>query len=71
MLKIKDDKVTTACKLDDGTSVFSLALDGDALLIGTGGEKGRVLKLDKGSDKPREIFAGEGVQVCMVHHANT
>ncbi len=62
VLKIKDDKVTTACKLDDGTSVFSLALDGDGLLIGTGGEKGRVLRLDKNSDKPREIFAGEGVQ---------
>src|ERR1700743_2465741 len=34
VLKIVGDKVTTACKLDDGTSVFSLALDGDALLIG-------------------------------------
>ena len=38
-------------------------LDGDGgLLIGTGGAKGRVLKLIKGSDKPQEIFAGEGVQ---------
>jgi hypothetical protein len=62
VMKIKDDKVTTACTLEDGTSVFSLALDGDALLIGTGGEHGKVLKLDKGSDKPKELFAGEGVQ---------
>src|SRR4051812_31577183 len=29
VLKIKDDKVSQACKLDDGTSVFSLALDAD------------------------------------------
>src|SRR5438067_10498663 len=41
VLKIKDDKVSEAAKLDDGTSVFSLAFDGDgALLIGTGGEHG-------------------------------
>ena len=52
-----------ACTLGDGTSVFSLAIDGDgSLLIGTGGEKGRVLKLEKDSDKPRELFSGEGVQ---------
>src|SRR6186997_7212 len=62
VMKIKDDKVSTACTLEDGTSVFSLALDGDALLIGTGGERGKVLKLDKNSNKPKELFAGEGVQ---------
>ncbi|HYO07810.1 MAG TPA: PQQ-binding-like beta-propeller repeat protein [Tepidisphaeraceae bacterium] len=73
VMRLKDDKVSTACKLDDSTSVFSLALDGDGgLLIGTGGEKGRVLKLDKGSDQPRELFAGEGVQYiwCMVRAAD-
>ncbi|MEO6435355.1 MAG: hypothetical protein ABIP55_06285 [Tepidisphaeraceae bacterium] len=63
VFKIVGDKVSQACKLDDGTSIFSLAIDGDGgLLIGTGGDKGRVLKLDKGSDKPVERFAGEGVQ---------
>lgn len=63
VLRIVDDKVSDACKLEDGTSIFSLAIDGDGgLLIGTGGEKGRVLKLDKGSDKPKELFSGEGVQ---------
>src|SRR5215207_2336467 len=62
VMKIKDDKVSTACTLEDGTSVFSLALDGDALLIGTGGEQGKVLKLEKNSNKPKELFAGEGVQ---------
>ncbi|MEA2708409.1 MAG: hypothetical protein QOF78_1010 [Phycisphaerales bacterium] len=65
VMKIAGDKVTEALKLDDGTSVFSLALDGDGnLLIGTGGEKGRVLKLDTKNEKakPKEIFSGEGVQ---------
>jgi WD40 repeat protein len=65
VMKIAGDKVTEALKLDDGTSVFSLALDGDGqLLIGTGGEKGRVLKLDVKSEnaKPKELFSGEGVQ---------
>jgi hypothetical protein len=65
VMKIAGDKVTELLKLEDGTSVFSLALDGDGqLLIGTGGEKGRVLRIDPKSDKPKpkEIFTGEGVQ---------
>src|SRR5204862_4638638 len=69
VLKIKDDKVSEALKLDDGTSVFCLALDGDGgLLIGTGGEHGRILKLANGASKPKELFAGEGVQYvwCIV-----
>jgi hypothetical protein len=50
-------------KLEDGTNIFSLAIDGDgSLLIGTGGEKGQVLKLDKSGGKPKELFSGEGVQ---------
>src|SRR5687768_3533726 len=54
LLKIKDDKVSEALKLDDGTSIFSLALDGDgAILIGTGGEKGRVLRLEKDAKEPK------------------
>ena len=69
VLKIKDDKVSEAAKLEDGNSVFCLAFDGDgALLIGTGGEHGRILKLAKDGGKPKELFAGEGVQYvwCMV-----
>jgi outer membrane protein assembly factor BamB len=68
VMKIKGDKVTELLKLEDGTSVFSLAIDSDGgLLIGTGGEKGRVLKLEKDAKKPKELFAGEGVQYiwCM------
>src|SRR5438067_7116740 len=69
VLKVVGDKVSEALKLEDGTSVFSLALDGDGgLIIGTGGEKGRVLKLDKNGGKPKELFVGEGVQYvwCLV-----
>jgi outer membrane protein assembly factor BamB len=69
VLRLEGDKATELLKLDDGTSIFSLAIDSDGgLLIGTGGEKGRVLKLDKGASKPRELFSGEGVQYvwCMV-----
>ena len=72
LLKIKDDKVSEVLKLDDGTSIFSLALDGDAVLIGTGGEKGRVLKLEPNSKEPKELFAGEGVQYvwCLIRNAD-
>src|SRR5204862_859051 len=61
--------VSEALKRDDGTSVYSLAIDKDGgLLIGTVGEKGRVLKLDKAGGKPKELFSGEGVQYvwCIV-----
>src|SRR4051812_34339437 len=68
VLKIVGDKVTELLKLEDGTSIFSMTLDGDNLIIGTGGEKGRVLRLDKNGGKPKELFAGEGVQYvwCLV-----
>src|SRR5918993_3008031 len=48
LLRIKDDKVADATKLEDGTSIFSLALDHDGrVLLGTGGEKGQILRLAK------------------------
>jgi WD40 repeat protein len=63
LLRIKDDKVSDAAKLEDGTSIFSLALDKDGhVLIGTGGEKGQVLRLTKDGEKPQEVFTAEGVQ---------
>ena len=63
VLAIKDDKVADAAKLEEGTSVFSLALDKDGrLLIGTGGEAGKILRLTKPGEKPEEVFTAEGVQ---------
>src|SRR5947207_15456862 len=63
VMKIVGDKVSEALKLDDGTSIYSLAIDGDGgLLVGTVGEKGRVLKLDKAGGKPKELIARQGEQ---------
>jgi len=63
LLQIKDQKVTTAAQISDATDVLSLATDkSGALLIGTGGEHGKVLRIDKPGDKPREIFSAQGVQ---------
>jgi len=63
LLSIKGDKAETAVVLGEGTNIFSLLIDNDGkLLIGTGGEKGRVLRVNKPGEEPREIFSAEGVQ---------
>ena len=63
LLAVKNDKVTAAATLDNTINILSLICDDKgALLIGTGGEKGRVLRLDKPGDKPKEIFADDSVQ---------
>src|SRR5213082_931797 len=54
VLQINGDKVKELVKLDDVTNVFSLIVDKDgALLIGTGGESGKILKIAKPGDKPK------------------
>jgi hypothetical protein len=63
MLKISGDEVTELPAVDDATHVFALANDKDGgLLIGTGGEHGRVLRMAKPGEKPTEIFKADGVQ---------
>ena len=63
LLQVKDQKVTTAARISDATDILSLAIDqSGALLVGTGGEHGKVLRIEKPGDKPREIFSAEGVQ---------
>jgi hypothetical protein len=63
LLSIKGDIVETAATIGDGTNLFSLLIDNEGrLLIGTGGETGRILRIDKPGAEPKEIFAGEGVQ---------
>src|SRR5438046_10100900 len=43
VMKIVGDKVSEALKLEDGTSVFSLAIDRDGgLLVGSGSATGRI-----------------------------
>jgi hypothetical protein len=63
LLQIKGDSVSHLAALDTDTSIFSLLFDRQGrLLIGTGGEKGRVLRISKPGEKPQEVFAADGVQ---------
>ncbi|MGD0141018.1 MAG: hypothetical protein ABSD28_19315 [Tepidisphaeraceae bacterium] len=63
LLAVKDDKVTTAAKIDDAVNVLSLMVDSKGgIVLGTGGEKGRVLRIAKPGDKPTEIFSDQDVQ---------
>ncbi|HMB95186.1 MAG TPA: hypothetical protein VKK61_04030 [Tepidisphaeraceae bacterium] len=63
LLSIKDDKVTTAAELGAHINIFSLLIDSKGrLLIGTGGEKGEIYRIDKPGQKPKSIFSADGVQ---------
>lgn len=66
ILKIVGDEVSDYATIEGATHVFSLTMDKDGgLLIGTGGETGRVLKIAKPAEaevKPEEIFKADGVQ---------
>jgi hypothetical protein len=63
LLAVKDDKITTAAELGAHTNVFSLLVDSKGrLLIGTGGEKGEIYRIDKPGEKPKSIFSADGVQ---------
>jgi len=64
VLQVKADKPTTLATLED-ENIFSLLIDRQGmLLVGTGGDKGRILRLDpaKADQKPQEVFSAEGVQ---------
>jgi len=63
LLAISGEKVSTVLTLKENESIFSLCVDHEGrVLMGTGGDKGRVLRLDKVGETPKEIFAPEGVQ---------
>src|SRR5688572_6666391 len=65
LLKISGDTVTELATIEGGTHqyLFALATDKDGgLLIGTGGESGRVLRMAKPGEKPTELFKADGVQ---------
>src|SRR5688572_19220036 len=64
VLQLKGEKLSTLATLED-ENVFSVIVDkGGHLLVGTGGEKGRILRIDpaKPGEKPTEVFASDGVQ---------
>jgi hypothetical protein len=63
LLAIKDQKVSTVATIESATSLTSLIVEKSGrVLIGTAGQKGRVLAIDKPGDKPHAIFDAEGVQ---------
>ena len=63
LLQIKDHNVSTVATIDDATNLTSLIVeDSGRVLIGTAGEKGRVLAIDKPGAKPHVLFESEGVQ---------
>ena len=63
LLAVKDDKVTTAAELGTHINLVSLLVDSKGrLLVGTAGEKGEILRIDKAGDKPQSIFSSAGVQ---------
>jgi len=63
LLQIKDQKVSTLATLEGATNLTSLIAEpGGRLLIGTAGEKGRVLAIDKPGEKPHTVFESEGIQ---------
>jgi len=63
LLAVKDSKVSTAATIDNTVNILSLLVDSKGgLLLGTGGDKGRVLRIARSGDKPKEIFSEENVQ---------
>lgn len=76
LLQIKDQKVSTLATIEEATNLTSLVVEPSGrLLVGTAGEKGRVLAIDKPGDKPRTVFESEGVQyvwaLCQTPDGNT
>ncbi len=63
LLSIKGETVTSLAQIGEATNIFSLIIDKNGrLLLGTGAEEGRILRIDKPGEQPHEIFKAEGVQ---------
>jgi hypothetical protein len=63
LLKIKGRDVIRAATIDGATSLTSLIVEPSGrLLIGTAGDKGRVVAIDKPGDTPQTIFENEEIQ---------
>jgi hypothetical protein len=63
LLQVREGKVSTVVELGDGIDINSILVDSHgAVLIGSSGEKGKVLKIDHPGEKPHAIFESDGVQ---------
>jgi len=63
IMQVKGDGVTTLTTIADAVSITALVAESDgSLLIGASGAKGRVLRLDKPGNQPKELFSSENVQ---------
>ena len=57
LLQIKDEKVSTLATIPDAAAVLSIVVEKHGgVLLGTGGEAGRVLKIAKPGDEPEDDF---------------
>src|SRR4051812_6858731 len=62
LLRVKGDAVEEVAKIDD-VQIFSILVDAHGeILLGTGGERGRVLRIRKAGDAPQEVFKEDGIQ---------
>lgn len=60
LLSIKDQKVNKVLTLKGEQNIFSLLIDEKGrVLMGTGGERGRILRLEAGAKEPIEIFGSD------------
>jgi hypothetical protein len=63
LLAIDGKKVSTIATIDNAVNILALQIDSNGgILLGTGGDKGRVLRIAKPGDKPSELFSEDGVQ---------
>ncbi|MDP9175955.1 MAG: hypothetical protein M3O30_19125 [Planctomycetota bacterium] len=63
LLAVKEGRISTAATFGDAVNVLSvIGDDAGGLILGTGGDKGKVLRIKKAGDKPEEIFSDEDVQ---------
>lgn len=69
LLRIENDVARASTVLGDNLNLYALRVDrAGRLLIGTGGERGEVFRIDKPGDEPRRIFSADGVQYVWAIH---
>lgn len=63
LLSIKDERAGTAAEFGPHVNLFSLLVDSKGrILVGTGGERGEILRIDQPGAKPVTVFSHDDVQ---------